>query len=49
MYKDYNSNKECPYLISEEDHWCTTSYPRCTCNMKHCKDYPKCYCPVRDD
>lgn len=49
MKIQYDPREEtCPYLSSEEDHWRTTSYPVCTCNMKQCEDYPY-FCPIRDD
>lgn len=39
---------KCSYLTSEEDYWRTTSYPKCSCQMKYCNKYNG-YCPIRDD
>jgi len=48
MFKDYPIENKCKYQTTEEDHWRTTSYPKCTCEMKYCNEY-KGYCPIRDD
>lgn len=37
----------CPYLTSEEDHWQTTIYPKCSCGYRYYSEYGG-YCPVRD-
>lgn len=39
---------KCKYQTSEEDHYRTTIYPKCNCNMKYCNEYNG-YCPIRDD
>lgn len=46
--KANNDNEKYPYQGSEEDHWRTTIYPICTCDMKFCKNWAG-YCPIRDD
>jgi hypothetical protein len=44
-YREYSG---CPYLTTEEDHWQTTSYPKCSCGCRHCNEYNG-YCPIKDD
>ena len=40
-------NKQCTYLISQENEEKTVLYLECSCNSKNCKEHKGC-CPIRD-
>ena len=41
--------RTCPFFIRAEDHWKTTSFPKCDCQKTECDRFQDYYCPIKED